>query len=52
MVKASHLVYSLSLESYSGLYTHVNLCSLMPVHVAQWLEHLTGHEKVTGCTHI
>ena len=21
------------------------------VHVAQWLEHLTGHEKITGCTH-
>ena len=29
-----------------------NLCSTISVHVAQWLEHLTGHPNVTGCTHM
>ena len=29
-----------------------NLCSTISVHVAQWLEHLTDHQKVTGCTHM
>ena len=32
--------------------TYRNLCSTISVHVAQWLEHLTGHQKVTGCTHM
>ena len=25
---------------------------IISVHVAEWLEHLTGHQKVTGCTHM
>ena len=25
-----------------------NICSTISVHVAQWLEHLNGHQKVTG----
>ena len=29
-----------------------NVCSTISVHVAQWLEHLTGYQKVTGCTHM
>ena len=33
-------------------YLYRNLCSPIWVHVAQWLEHLTGHQKVTGCTHM
>ena len=24
----------------------------MYTYVAQWLEHLTGHQKVKGCTHM
>ena len=29
-----------------------NLCSTILVHVAQWLEHLTGHQKVTILVHV
>ena len=37
-------------ESDCGEYAlRSTLCRLF---VAQWLEHLTGHQKVTGCTHM
>ena len=39
---------------YTGfIYTHTcNVRSTISVHVAQWLEHLTGDQDVTGCTHM
>ena len=36
-----------------NLVVHIcNLHSTISVHVAQWLEHLTVYQKVTGCTHM
>ena len=32
--------------------THRSFRSAISVHVAQWLEHLTGYQKVTGCAHM
>ena len=46
-VRASHW----SSESYM-LYTYVTFVLPSQSNVAQWLEHLTGHQKVTGCTHM
>ena len=47
MVRASHW----SSEGYR-LYTYVTFALPSQVYVAQWLEYLTGHQKVTGCTHM
>ena len=49
MVRASHW----SSEGYR-LYTYVTFAlTSQSMHVAQcMLEHLTGHQKVTGCTHM
>ena len=48
MIRASHW----SSEGYR-LYIYVTEPSLIiSVHVAQWLEHLAGHQKVTGCTYM
>ena len=27
-------------------------CEVLYAGVAQWLEHLTGHQKITDCTHM
>ena len=46
IVRISHW----SSEGYR-LYTYVTSL-IISVHVAQWLEYLTSHQNVTGCTHI
>ena len=43
-------VTSYASEGYM-LYIY-NLCSTISVHVAQQLDHPTGHQKVTDCTHL